>query len=34
MSAVHAMPITDALRDEAPHIQRYDGRELTPLRGK
>jgi len=31
MSAVHALPITDAWRDKAPHILTRDGHELTPL---
>ncbi len=34
MSEVQAARITDASRDEAPHIQTHKGHELTPLLGK
>ncbi|MFF9278356.1 NUDIX domain-containing protein [Streptomyces griseosporeus] len=33
MSEVYAVRITDALRDEAPHIRTHDGRKLIPLTG-
>ncbi|MGX1133469.1 hypothetical protein RKD49_005659 [Streptomyces glaucescens] len=33
MSEVYAVRITDALRDEAPHIRTHDGRKPTPLTG-
>ncbi|MBM4820681.1 MULTISPECIES: NUDIX domain-containing protein [Streptomyces] len=33
MGEVYAVRITDALRDEAPHIRTHDGRKLTPLTG-
>ncbi|GHI06396.1 hypothetical protein Scel_47170 [Streptomyces cellostaticus] len=34
MSEAYAARITDASRDEAPHIRMRDDRELTPLLGK
>jgi 8-oxo-dGTP diphosphatase len=34
MSEVYAARITDASRDEAPHIRTHDDRELTPPLGK
>jgi hypothetical protein len=34
MSEAYAARITDASRDEAPHIRTHDDRELTPLLGK
>jgi hypothetical protein len=33
MSAIHAVPITDPVRDQAPPIRTHDGHERTPLLG-
>jgi hypothetical protein len=34
MREIYVAPITDASRDEAPHIRRHADHELIPLPGK